>query len=675
MRKLINYIPMHFLVLVVLGIVIQFYTKIWSFGFASLAVLLLFLIGIFALLRHKIAATIVAFTCFFLIGIGVVYVDDDTSYKDYYQCHLKENASVIFTIKKVLKSGFYHHKYYVEVTQIDALKTRGKVLLNLKKDSLLIPLKVGGKIYLQPTFSAVNSIANPHQFNYKYYLEKQGIYEQVFVERQQFVKLESKEFSLISLSSKFRTYIKKTLQKYSFKKDELAVINALLLGQRQDISKELIANYSGAGAIHILAVSGLHVGVILWLLMFLFKPLETLKYGPFLKTFCIVLTLWMFAFIAGLSASVVRAVTMFTFLAVGQTFQKKNVLVFSLIASMFFLLIVKPLFLFDVGFQLSYLAVFGIIWLQPKLFLLWQPKLKVVQFFWQLFTVSIAAQIGILPLSIYYFQQFPGLFLLSNFVIIPCLSSVLIGGILVIILALFNYLPDFLVHLYGSVISWMNGFVRWISHQEEFLFKEISISFSMMIFWYVLTVFSIRFFMDKTPKKLLCFLASILILQSIYLTDFVKKNQQKEFIVFHKTKHAIVGKRIGQDLFLKHDLDSLSYQDDYSLKSYRIAQDIKSIHQTNFKNFVNFSGTNILLVDSLGVYNIAGLQHPIVVLQYSPKINLERLIKTINPVKIIADGSSYKSYVNSWKITCNKLKIPFYNTSKKGAFILSDTVN
>jgi competence protein ComEC len=672
MKRVINYVPMHFLVLVILGITIQFFTKIWGFGFISIVISVFFLFALLVLFKNKIVVTILAFACFFFIGIAAVYFEDDRNYDDYYQHRLEENSSVIFTIKKVLKSSAYQDKYQVEVTQVNTIKTRGELLLNIKKDSLLIPLQVGEQIYLKPTFIAIKSVSNPDQFNYRKYLEKQEIYQQVFVEKQQYFKLENQHFSLVGLSSKFRTHIQKSLQKYSFKKDELAVINALLLGQRQDISKELITEYSSAGAIHILAVSGLHVGVVLLFLSFLFKPLEKLVYGRFLKTICIVILLWMFAFIAGLSASVVRAVTMFTFLAVGQTFQRKNVVAFSLITSMLFLLIIKPLFLFDVGFQLSYLAVFGIIWVQPKLYKIWQPKLKITNFFWQLFTVSIAAQLGILPLSIYYFQQFPGLFLLSNFVIIPCLMYILIGGILVIILSLFNFLPHFLVTIYGTVISWMNGFVGWISHQEDFLFKEISISFMMMIFWYVFIIFGVRFFLEQTSKKMLYFLITIILLQTIFLVEFSDKNHQKELIIFHKTRHAIIGKRIGEKLLLKHDLDSLNYKDDYSLKYYRIAEDIKEIQPTNFKNFMHFSNKNILLIDSLGIYKIKDLQKPIVVLQYSPKINLERLIQTINPSQIIADGSNYRSYVAHWKMISTKENIPFYDTKENGAFILKE---
>ena len=225
-----------------------------------------------------------------------------------------------------------------------------------------------------------------------------------------------------------------------------------MLGQRQDISKEIYNSYTQAGAIHILAVSGLHVGIILLLLNFIFKPLIYFKNGNYIKLIVIVLILWSYAVIAGLSASVVRAVTMFTAVAIGMHLKRPTNVYNTLTISAFFLLLFKPMFLFDVGFQLSYLAVLAIVIIQPMLEKLWKPKFKLIDFFWKIFTVTIAAQFGIIPVSLYYFHQFPGLFFLSNLVIIPCLGFILGFGILIIILGLLNLLPNFLASTFGFVI-------------------------------------------------------------------------------------------------------------------------------------------------------------------------------------------------------------------------------
>tara|TARA_B110000046_G_scaffold40089_1_gene44291 strand:- start:12164 stop:14179 length:2016 start_codon:yes stop_codon:yes gene_type:complete len=670
MKRLLNYLPFHFVLLLFLGIYAQFNHQFWKFGFLKFLILVAVISVFLIILKHKKTITLLSFILFYLIGISAVYFNNDVHYKSYYQNYVGENSIVVLKVDKVLKSGLFNDKYTVSIVQVDSVKTKGKVLLNITKDSLVKPLNVDELLYVNPSFQELNAPLNPHQFNYKNYLVKQGIQQQLFLVNEQFKRLGSQGFSLQGISAKFRSIIQESLKKHNFKPDELAVLNALLLGQRQDISKQLIADYSSAGAIHILAVSGLHVGIILLILNWLFKPLERLRKGKLIKTILVVLFLWMFAFVAGLSASVVRAVTMFTFLAIGLSFRRKNIIEFSLIASMFFLLIVKPMFLFDVGFQLSYLAVFGIIWVQPILYAFWNPKLKIVDKFWQLLTVSFAAQAGILPLSLYYFHQFPGLFWMSNLIIIPFLGAILIGGIVIIFLSLIGFLPEFLGAFYGFIIAQMNHFVRWISLQEQFLFKDISLSFLMMIASYISIIFLVRFLMESSLKKMIYFLISIVIFQSIFVFETYQKKTKTGFIVFHKSRSSVLGIRAGEDLLVYHNLDSLDIKKSNLMTSYRIGENVAQHFKTQKSAIFKFEEEHLLLIDSLGVYQLNTLKNPIIVLQYSPKINLERLIKTMQPKQIIADGSNYKSYVSRWRIVCEKEKIPFYYTGENGAYIM-----
>ena len=672
MKRLLYYLPLHFVVLGILGICFQFFTKLWNLNSKETLFLLGFLTILVYVIKNRVLSTLITFLLFFFIGVSSVYINDHRNYDSFYENQLEENSTLILQIHSVLKSGNYYHKYEAKVLKVDDKKTIGTILLNIKKESTSIPLKVDNQLLLKPVLKELIPPLNPNQFNYKSYLAKKGIHHELYSEKGQFLKLNSNKSTLLGLSAKFRNQIQESLTKYNFKKNELSVISALLLGQRQDISKELIKDYQRAGAVHILAVSGLHVGVILLILAFIFKPVERLKYGKFLKTIIIVFLLWMFAFIAGLSASVVRAVTMFTFLAIGMSFKRKNVVEFSFISSMFFLLLIKPMFLFDVGFQLSYAAVFGILWTQPKMYKIWKPRFKIFDFFWQLVTVSIAAQIGILPLSIYYFQQFPGLFLASNLVIIPFLGAILIGGVLVIITSLLNILPQFLADFYGMIISSMNAFISWVSHQEEFLFKEISISFQLMLCWYVVIFLCVYFLLRKTTIKLIYFFISVALLQSVFLIESYKNKSKEEIIVFHKSRFSMIGKRIGERLLVQHNTDSLRFLRENSIKSYSIAESITEIKETNFKNIFSFSNKDILLIDSLGVYQISGLNAPIVVLQYSPKINITRLIKKIEPSQIIADGSNYKSDAIRWENVCLRNNVPFHYTGVKGAYVLKN---
>jgi competence protein ComEC len=252
------------------------------------------------------------------------------------------------------------------------------------------------------------------------------------------VKISTKiDKSIWYYSAKLRDRIVENLRKSNFNSEELNVVVALILGQQQDISPEILHDYQFAGAVHILSVSGLHVGYLLLFINFLLLPFPKSKIGNLARFFIIFFSLGGFAIIAGLSPSVVRSVTMFSFVAGGMCLKRETNIFHTLLVSLLLILIVSPSFLFDVGFQLSYVSLFFIVWLQPLFKQIWQPNNKIKGYFWDILTVSFAAQIGAFPLSIYYFHQFPGLFFLTNLVILPAIGLIMALGVFVMIIAIF----------------------------------------------------------------------------------------------------------------------------------------------------------------------------------------------------------------------------------------------
>lgn len=672
MNKLINYLPFHFLIGLISGILIQDYTKFWRFGFSSLLfVVLLLLLLLFFLERKKtkIYFALVSFITFVFLGIMTLYLNSPKNSRIYYAKQTGTKKSGVFEIKRVLRSSKYSDKYEAEVIQMGDKKTTGKVLLNIIKDTLnRSSLKVGQQILLNPEFKEISKAKNPHSFNYANYLSKKGIYEQVFTTTNKYRLLKNSKLSIFAFAQNIRVVIEKSLKKHSFSEEVLSVIKALFLGNRDGITKELREYYINAGVIHILAISGLHIGILTYILTFVFKPIKRLKYGIVIKQILIVLLLWLFAFVAGLSASVVRAVTMFSFITVGRAFSKRTYVEHSLTTSMLLLLLVKPSFLFDVGFQLSYLAVFGIVWMQPLLFKLWKPSYVVVRYFWTLITVSVSAQIAVLPVSLYYFHQFPALFLLSNIVVIPALTVILSFGILIIVISLLSLPLPFLFSLFGLIIKGLNNFVRFISAFEQFIFKDISMSFWQLIAWYLIIIFTYRVVKKQKPQRVIYLLVCIVLLQITYFIPIYLANKKDEFIVFHQSKKTIIGMRKG-----KHFQVFSNSKNQDPISNYKVGELISSQKKQELKNVFKYKSTVFLLVDSLGIYQIPQLKNPVVILRQSPKINLERLIYVLNPKQIVADGSNYKSYINYWEKTCLKNKTPFYSTYKNGAFIyLSD---
>jgi competence protein ComEC len=535
---------------------------------------------------------------------------------------------------------------------------------------LIETLIIDDEIIVRAEFKGVQKPLNPYSFDYKKYLKNQQIHHQVFLTKPQFFKRLKKDKTIYGLAAIIRSEINSSLKNNGFKNDELAVINALLLGQRQSISNDLMEDYIDAGAIHILAVSGLHIGVILMLLVFLFKPIHSLKNGKLIATVLIILLLWFYAVIAGLSASVVRAVAMFTALSIGMHLNKPSNVYNTLVISMFFLLLFNPYYLFEVGFQLSYAAVFSIVWIQPKLYQLISIKWWILDKGWQLFSVSIAAQIGILPLSLFYFHQFPGLFFIANLVIIPFLGFILIAGIVVISMSLLNILPAIVADFYIFIIQQMNAVVSWVSSIEYFIIQNISVSIVVMLVSYLSIILVLKWLEKTTFFRLILVFISIIIIQSVFIFEKMKRQSTNEFIVFNKGNSSMFGERIGSKITFFNSENVLNERISNSYLTGAGLKDVSSLQ--GIKKLYNFNNEKIVIIDSLGIYNFKTIRPTIFILQQSPKINLERLLKLHKPSLIIADGSNYKSVIKNWEETCLKNKTPFYNTMQKGAYVIKE---
>ncbi|PKP12912.1 MAG: competence protein [Bacteroidetes bacterium HGW-Bacteroidetes-3] len=683
MIKFLKFIPAQLTFFLIVGILFGNYFSFLPIDLFSIfggLILLLTAVYFFANTQFQtpFLFPVLVFLISFFIGIGAITFNNQLNNGKHYskiiQFSAEEPVSALFTIESVLKSTKYYHKYEAEVFQLNGKKTIGKILVNIKKDSANSQLQVDDCLAVKMVFSAVAEPLNPYGFNYKKYLQQQQIHHQIYGENFQFLRLPKTNQTLKGIAAKIREKINLALIQNGFKDDELAVVNALLLGQRQHLTSELQQSYVGAGAIHILAISGLHIGIILLILTAVFKPLHYFKYGKLTATIIIIAILWMYAIIAGLSASVVRAVTMFTSIAIAMQVNRPSSTYKTLVISMFFLLLFNPYYLFEMGFQLSYLAVFSIVWIQPKIYHLWSPKFWILDKLWQLLTVSMAAQIGVLPLSLYYFHQFPGLFFVSNLVIIPVLGIILTAGIIIISLAVLQIAPQFLVDVYIFIIRQMNHFVSWISNQEFFIIQQISFSFLLIIAFYALLFFGLKWTEKKVFFRFVLVLISVILIQTVFVFEKYKLESTKEFIVFNESNSSTIGIRNGNTAQFFASEDSLKTNTNF-MTAYIVGSGLDEISPSEkIKNLYFFSNETILIVDSLGIYKFNSLRPTIVILRQSPKINLERLIKNLNPKIVVADGTNYKSYLKDWEQTCLKNKTPFHNTLQKGAFVLNNNL-
>ncbi len=347
----------------------------------------------------------------------------------------------------------------------------GKVNLYWPKTEEVYNLDYGDVLLIAGEPRLVEGRFNPHEFDFREFLRFKNIYHQHFVKGGQWTLIQkSQDHGFLFYANRARAWSVNKIKRFINSPREQGIVIALVLGVTDGLDNELLTAYAASGAMHVLAVSGLHVSIIYGILLLLFKPLGKGPAGQWFIAVVSLILLWGYAFITGLSPSVLRAVAMFSFVAIAKPIGRNTNIYNTLAASAFCLLLYDPFLIMSVGFQLSYLAVLGIVYFQRPIYNLWEPKSWFANWVWQLSCVSIAAQISTMAISLLYFHQFPVYFLLANLFIIPASFVVLIGGILLLIIGALT-----------TIAAWLGIFLEWfVRLMNEGIFLVERLPFSVI---------------------------------------------------------------------------------------------------------------------------------------------------------------------------------------------------
>ncbi|MEN2399765.1 ComEC/Rec2 family competence protein [Flavobacterium sp. MC2016-06] len=663
----------------ILGILVSYYCKptvfitLILFGCCSKLFSILYF---WSKKRPKLNSTfaLTVYLISFFTGIITLVLHTDSNKTSNY-IHSKTDSKnpeyISLTLHEKLKSNLYNDRYIAIINSIDNKTYSGKVIVNIQKDSTANPLIIGNSIRVKTTLYYSKPSKNPNQFDYGKYLSDKQIYAQVYCRKSKIEINKNLKKDIWYYSGRLHSRILRNLEKANFNKPELNVSLALILGQRQEISSDIIQDYQYSGATHILSVSGLHVGFIMLFISFLLKPIPNTRKGSAIKLIFILLSLISFAVISGLSPSVLRSVVMFSILAIGNHLRRSTNIYHTLLVSILLILLFEPYFLFEVGFQLSYLALFFILWLQPLLKKIWSPKNKIVLYIWDTLTVSFAAQIGTLPLCLYYFHQFPGLFFITNIIILPILSFIMIAGIIVMLFAVFSCPPSILVQIFEKSIFVLNKMIHFVASFESFVIRDISFNFYYLLAFYLLIISSIIWLKKPDYIKLTIVLSSIILLQLSFIYTKRETEKQQEFIVYNAKQQTLISERTGSNIKL-FTTDTLLKKNKFNqvFSSYLVGNFGILKENSKLKNMLFFKGEKILVIDSSGIYETK-INPDIIILTQSPKINLDRMLENIKPKIIVADASNSYSILKNWEASCIKKNIPFHATSKKGFYKLN----
>ncbi|HKZ65931.1 MAG TPA: ComEC/Rec2 family competence protein, partial [Chitinophagaceae bacterium] len=460
---------------------------------------------------------------------------------------------------------------------------------------------------------------------------------------------------------------------------ELGLAEALLIGYKDDLDKTLVQAYTNTGVVHIIAISGLHLGLIYWLLVHLLKPMQRHKYVKWLRPLIIICGLWLFSLLAGAQPSILRSAVMFTCIVLGENLTRRTSIYNTLALSAFLLLCYNPYWLWDVGFQLSYSAVLSIVIFMQPIYNLFYIKNKLLDFFWKLNAITLAAQILTLPVSIYHFHQFPTHFLLTNFVAVPLSSLILLGEIF---LCIISFIPAAAL-LAGKILSWlimlMNSYIEKIEALPFSLWDGLQISIVQVAFLFIFITGVSYWMLEKTKMGLKIGLVALLSFFIFRDFSFWQKSKQQKIIVYNVPQHQAIDFINGRHFFFTGDpdLQENDFAQNFHLKPSRILQRIGPPDSLNYlqrdKNYVSFGNKNILLLDSSVSFSQSSTRKTVdlLIISKKPKLYISQLNKSFSINQIVFDGSVPGWKLKQWKKDCDSLCIPYYDVAEKGAFVMN----
>lgn len=582
--------------------------------------------------------------------------------------------------------------------QNDLYTLKEKIRLYLPLNSYEDQLQIGDSIFFTTSLQTIRNPGNPGEFDYAGYMQNQGIFYSGFV-WDSAIKTGGRSacYTIRGLAAKVQKHIIRKMSEYNITDEGLAVLSALVAGNRQLLGGELKENYTAAGAMHILAVSGLHVGILyLFLSLLLFRNNNRLFFR-LLRLIIILLAIWGYAFITGLSSSVLRASVMFSMFLIGKSFNRMVNSYNILAASALIILVCNPMQLFRVGFQFSYLAVLGIIYFQPRIENLLMIKNPVLDRIWQLITISIAAQITTFPLTLYYFNQFPVYFWLSNIVVIPAVWLIMLLSLLFFIFSAISPIASLLALCLKGLLFLLNNIVELISHLPGAVIENIRFPQLHLIGFLLVIILIIMTNSFNNIRRVFCLILSlILLLLMVDIIEFQRKENQSELIIYNLRNHIAISLIDGH----KHVLVKVSANDKWKeettyLKKYWINREVLitmhefCLHQHAERVVMRNDGDPIIEMLSEGTF--FSLQDRSILLLLKPSFNDMKdkaVIPSTDILLINADSGFPAAYRyhsdfvkklivlgrisgqmnNAWKHFAESHHIEFYSIRDSGAF-------
>ncbi len=630
----------------------------------------------------------------FLSAYLITILKSEISYPDHFSKTASVKAFSCIVNEAPITKG-KNIRFEAEINEVKVgeswKKVKGKCLIYIRRDSLVVFPVYGDKLLFTKSPQQVKPPMNPGSFNFESWLNNREIYHQVFLKHDELICVDKDKGNFVlEKAIAWREYLVNAFRRSGIKGREEAVLSALILGQDDEIDPELMQSYSTAGVLHILSVSGMHVGLIYGALCALIKFPGRKRNLKWLKAGILITCLWFYAMLTGLSPSVLRASMMISFVIVGVGLQRSgNPLNLLSASALSLFLIFSPNLIFSAGFQLSFLAVVGILFLYKPLQSIYTPTTWLGSQIWSILAVSIVAQMATFPLSVYYFHRFPNYFLLANLVVIPLGTFVIFGGIIVLFLSWWNAASL----VVGSILSYLVRFLNYCVVELGTLpgasTDALFLSISSLLILYASIIFLALFLLRIKPVLLILALSSLLVFFGVQIAEKYHAMNQCFGIVYHSPKHCYIqfiqGKNVVSfvDSTLANDASQRTRISENYLLQHGINKETifhikhNELSYRKFANlhfrlpFIEFRNQKFYILS-----NDNAEKKPVsssidyLIITGNPKVDLEKWLDGLNCKKIISDVSNPSWKVKVWRTSCIKRGIEFVDIANSGAFLI-----
>ncbi|MDQ3190991.1 MAG: competence protein ComEC family protein [Bacteroidota bacterium] len=694
-----------FLAGIICFVYLQFPIKNLSFFIALLfLVLLIYLFTIAGKYKHRWIFGILISFLLFTSGYQLTSIKTQIFNGNHFAKLNHVNSLAIGRIKEPLTEKENSFRTTLEILRMKGqggewTETTGIAIVYFQKDTICTNIGLNDLIIFENSFKAFEPPSNPGEFNYMNYMFNHFIYHQAYLKSSDWevFKYDQKS-SLEKIANNTRNNLLDVFKKYKIESSEFAVLSALMMGYKDKLDQETIRAYSGAGAMHVLAVSGLHVGIIYFILNFMLFFFNRITYGHLIKATMLLLFLWSYALLTGLSPSVLRATAMFSFIIIGKAFLRNTNIYNTLAASAFVLLLYNPYLVMEVGFQLSYLAVIGIVYLQPKIYNLFTVNNWLLNKIWALTSVSLAAQLATFPLGLLYFHQFPNYFIISNIVVIPAATLVIYSGMVLLIVSGIESIAEIVAKFLNFLIKLLNESVIMIEKLPYSITEAVHISILQTWLIYAFIISGIAFFVIKKNRYLFLSLTLFALYLLVGFPDKLLRSNQKQIIVYNIKGHSAINfingsmNTIITDLSENNDQSKIQFHmknnwiklgvNDHQF----ISPDLVSSGLADFKklsgvftreNFFKFHQTKIGWISEntfLKGSTESKVKLDYIILSNNPKIKITEILNNFEVKTIIIDSSNSEYKAQQFTEQCTELNIDHHTVFKKGAFIADLTL-